>query len=157
MRTGENVSPPHLLAAYNLDGFKLIQTSTAKTKEMDLHLWRYFRTLFFQQIAYQDPWCHDTAVLIVEAMSCKSLVSQKAVTWKKERKSFTNKNSQPCCAPLPCIQPQKQRNQKLSWTTTKGKPLLSLESFISTQEVTIRLEDSEDPCSPWRGNRADLL
>lgn len=52
-----------------------------------------YTSLFFQQVAYQDPWCHDTAVLIVEAMSCKPLVSQKTVTWKKERKGFTKKNS----------------------------------------------------------------
>lgn len=32
-------------------------------------------------------------------MSCKPLVSQKTVTWKKERKSFTNQSSQPSCAP----------------------------------------------------------
>lgn len=28
----------------------------------------------------QDPWCHDTAVLIVEAMSCEPLVSQEMIT-----------------------------------------------------------------------------
>lgn len=121
MRTGENVSPPHLLAAYNLDGFKLIQTSTAETKELDLHSWRYSRSLFSQQVAYQDPWCHDTAVLIVEAMSCKPLVSQKTVTWKKERKSFTNKNSQPSCAPLSMHSTTEAEKSKVALNHQQGE------------------------------------
>lgn len=122
MRTGENVAPPHLVAAYNLDSFKLIQISTAETKYMDLHWWGYDRSLLFQRVAYQDPWCHDTAVLIVEVMSCKPLVSQKTVTWKKERKSFTNKNSQPSCACIPSMHSTTEaKKSKVALNHQQGK------------------------------------
>lgn len=91
-------------------------------------------------------------------MSCKPLVSQKTVTWKKETKSFTNKNSQPSCAPLPSMHSTTEAEKsKLALNHQQGKLLLSLERFISTQEATIRMEDSEYPCCPWKENRADLL
>lgn len=69
---------------------------------MDRCLWRYDRSSPFQQVAYQDPWCHDTAVLIVEAMSCEPLVSQEKITWKKKREEEFHQ--QECTAKL-CIPP----------------------------------------------------
>lgn len=158
---GENrrkVASPHLVAAYNLDGLKLLQTSIAETKEIDLHLWRYDRSSPFQQVAYQDPWCHDTAVFIVEAMSCKPLVSQEKITWKKKRQEEFHQQE---CTAKPFVPPMhpatEAEESKLALNHWQGEALLRLARFVSTEKATIRLEESEDVCCTWRGNRSDLL
>lgn len=63
---------------------------------MDPHLWR--QVLAFPTSSLPRPRCHDTAVLIAEAESCKSLVSQQKITWKNKRDELFHQ--QECTAKL---------------------------------------------------------